>query len=48
LGWAEYSSFALSIPLDWNGKSVVGADVFGLGGDLKWEIVGSAALTHVQ
>jgi hypothetical protein len=44
LGWAEYSSFALSIPLDWNGKPQAGADVFGLDGEMKWINVGYAAL----
>lgn len=48
LGWAEYSSFALSIPLDWNGKPQVGADVFGLNGDMKWVNVGYAALNPAQ
>ncbi len=42
--WVDYSHFALSVPYDWDRKTEIATDVFGLSEKLKWEVVGSARL----
>jgi hypothetical protein len=47
-GWSDYTNFGFSVPFDWNGKSEITVEVFGLNEEKQWAMVGAATLKRLN